>query len=77
MRYVSACAADEIPVIAPLAFPAGGTLGEADGIFFALFPKRGGRPIELFDVDPEAAEHWPWAVTADTAAALWAKAGAR
>lgn len=28
-------------------------------------------------VDPEAAAHWPWAVTADTAAALRAKAGAR
>lgn len=36
-------------------------------------------PIERHPcgVDPEAAEHWPWAVTADTAAALRAKAGAR
>ena len=47
--FVSACAADEIPVIAPLGAAGGGTLGELDGIFFALFPKRGGRPIEPAD----------------------------
>lgn len=47
--FVCACAAEEIPVIAPLASSSGGTLGEAGGIFFAVFPKRGGRPIEPAD----------------------------
>ena len=47
--FVSACAADEIPVIAPLEQASGSTLGEVDGIGFALFPKRGGRPIEPAD----------------------------
>lgn len=47
--FVRACADDEIPVIAPLPFADGTTLGEVDGISFALFPKRGGRPIEPAD----------------------------
>ena len=44
--FVADCAADEIPVIAPLALP-GGTLHEADGIYFTLFPKRYGRQLEI------------------------------
>jgi Ser/Thr protein kinase RdoA (MazF antagonist) len=47
--FVGACAADEIPVIAPLALGDGGTLGEVDGMAFALFPQRGGRPVEPAD----------------------------
>lgn len=47
--FVRACADDEIPVIAPLPLAGGGTLGDADGIAFALFPRRGGRPIEPAD----------------------------
>lgn len=58
--FVRACAADEIPVIAPVAFADGTTLGEVDGISFALFPKRGGRPIE----------------PADPGGALWGRLGA-
>jgi len=44
--FVCACAADEIPVIAPLPLADGGTLGEADGLAFAIFPRRGGRPVD-------------------------------
>ena len=44
--FVRACAESDIPVIAPLANAAGGTLNEAGGYSFALFPKRGGRPVE-------------------------------
>jgi Ser/Thr protein kinase RdoA (MazF antagonist) len=58
--FVRECAADEIPVIAPLTFAGGGTLGEVDGISFAVFPKRGGRPIE----------------PADPGDALWGRLGA-
>ena len=58
--FVRACAADEIPVIAPLLFQDGTTLGEAEGISFVLFPKRGGRPIE----------------PADPGDALWGRLGA-
>ena len=47
--FVRACAAEEIPVIAPLTFADGETLGVIDGIAFALFPRRGGRPIEPAD----------------------------
>ncbi|MBI3986201.1 MAG: serine/threonine protein kinase [Lentisphaerae bacterium] len=45
--FVADCAAEEIPVIAPLALPGRGTLHEADGIYFTLFPKRFGRPLEI------------------------------
>jgi Ser/Thr protein kinase RdoA (MazF antagonist) len=44
------CAAEEIPVAPPLRFPGGGTLRETDdGIHFAAFVKRGGRPLEIND----------------------------
>jgi len=58
--FVRACADDEIPVIAPLPFADGGTLGDVAGIAFALFPRRGGRPIE----------------PADPGDALWGRLGA-
>ena len=58
--FLLACIEDEIPVIAPLPLAQGGTLGDADGIAFALFPKRGGRPIE----------------PADPGDALWGRLGA-
>ena len=45
--FVADCAADEIPVIAPMEFPGGGTLREADGVHFTVFPKRFGRQLEL------------------------------
>ncbi len=42
--------AQEIPVCAPLRFPDGSTLHKADGIFFAVWPRTGGRaPDELSD----------------------------
>ncbi len=50
--FVRACAEDDIPVIAPLADPSGESIHEADGYFFALFPKRGGRPVEPTNDDP-------------------------
>ncbi|HOP63602.1 MAG TPA: serine/threonine protein kinase [Spirochaetota bacterium] len=41
---------NEVPVCAPLSFPDGGTLREAEGIFFAVWPRTGGRiPEELSD----------------------------
>jgi Ser/Thr protein kinase RdoA (MazF antagonist) len=46
-NFVADCAADEIPVIAPLEFPGGGTLREADGVHFTVFPKRFGRQLEI------------------------------
>ena len=39
-------AAEEVPVVAPLADAAGATLHEENGIFFALFPRLGGRPCD-------------------------------
>ncbi len=44
--FVSACHADEVPVIAPLPFQDGQTLHEDNGIFFTIFPKRFGRQFE-------------------------------
>ncbi len=42
------CRDAEIPVVAPLRFPGGGALREtANGICFAAFPKRWGRPFEV------------------------------
>ncbi len=45
-----ALAAEEIPVVAPLAF-GGRTLFEFEGYRFALFPRRGGHAPELDDAD--------------------------
>jgi len=36
----------DVPVVAPLMLPDGSTLGEHDGMFYALFPKRAGRAYE-------------------------------
>jgi Ser/Thr protein kinase RdoA (MazF antagonist) len=44
-QFLLECVAAEIPVVAPLAL-GGGTLGETQGILFALFPKRWGRAFE-------------------------------
>jgi Ser/Thr protein kinase RdoA (MazF antagonist) len=49
-RFLLDLAEDEIPVCAPLSFSDGSTIHEADGIFFAVWPKTGGRiPEELTD----------------------------
>jgi len=45
--FVLECAAAEIPVIAPLALADGQTLHAAEGIFFTIFPKKYGRPLEI------------------------------
>ena len=45
-------AAEEVSVVAPLADAAGATLHAEDGIFFALFPRLGGRPCD----EPSRAE---------------------
>lgn len=45
--YVADCAAQEIPVVAPMEQQGGDTLGNLDGIFFAVFPKRHGRQFEV------------------------------
>ena len=47
-QFLKQCAAVEIPVVVPLEFPDGGTLGEVGdtGIFYAIFPKVGGRLLD-------------------------------
>ncbi len=45
-------AAAEVPAVAPLADEAGRTLHEETGLFFALFPRMGGRPCD----EPSRAE---------------------
>lgn len=42
-------AEDEIPVLAPLRLQSGATLGRNGEMYFALFPKKGGRLIDEFD----------------------------
>lgn len=37
----------EIPVVAPIELQNGTTVGETNGIFFALFPKKAGRQLEI------------------------------
>jgi len=46
-EFIRACAAGEVPVVAPLPLAGGGTLGDVDGIPFAVFPKRAGRQFEI------------------------------
>ncbi|MBN2450273.1 MAG: serine/threonine protein kinase [Lentisphaeria bacterium] len=46
-RFVLECAAAELPVVAPMRLADGGTLGQVEGVSFAVFPKRWGRPFEV------------------------------
>lgn len=39
-------AEQEIPVVPPMVLPDGSTLAEHDGMYYALFPKKSGRPLE-------------------------------
>jgi Ser/Thr protein kinase RdoA (MazF antagonist) len=49
-RFIAELAAEEIPVAVPLELEPGSTLGEVEGIKYALFPRIGGRsPEELTD----------------------------
>ena len=45
--FVADCARSEVPVVAPLTLANGSTLGENDGVLFALYPKRAGRQFEI------------------------------
>ena len=47
--FVMACAESEIPVVAPLVLNTGSTIGEVNGIYFAVFPKKSGREMEILD----------------------------
>lgn len=48
-EFIMDCAEAEIPVVSPLILEGEGTLSEEEDIFFALFPKKSGRLIELND----------------------------
>lgn len=41
------CVEAEVPVVAPLILKSGGSIGEVDGIYFAVYPKKSGRQFEL------------------------------
>ncbi len=45
------CAREEIPVVSPHRLANGQTLGEYDGTFYALFPKKSGRELDLYSDD--------------------------
>ncbi|MGH0038244.1 MAG: serine/threonine protein kinase [Myxococcota bacterium] len=47
-RLLDALREAEIPVCTPLRFPDGGTLQEVEGIFYAVWPRTGGRSPEEF-----------------------------
>lgn len=45
--FVLDCAGAEIPVVAPLVLAGGSTIGEFDGILYAIYPKKSGREMDL------------------------------
>jgi Ser/Thr protein kinase RdoA (MazF antagonist) len=47
--FVNDCVDAEIPVVAPLTLPDGTTLAESDSMYFAVFPKKAGRQLEITD----------------------------
>ena len=47
--FVLACDAADIPVIAPIPLKNNHTLGEAEDIYFSVYPKKWGRQLELND----------------------------
>ena len=48
-QFAQDCAQSELPIVAPLTLVTEETLGERGGIFFALYPKRAGRQLEIND----------------------------
>lgn len=46
-RFTLDCAEEEVPVVPPIPLADGTALGEYEGIFFAVFPKRAGRETDL------------------------------
>ncbi len=48
-QFVLDCESEEIPVVSPLKLLHGATLGEVDGIYFAVFPKKLGREFEVIE----------------------------
>lgn len=52
-RFVAECAQAELPVVAPLILQSGNSLGEHDGVSFAVYPRRAGRRFEV-----TTDEHW-------------------
>jgi Ser/Thr protein kinase RdoA (MazF antagonist) len=48
-RFLLDLAGQEIPVVAPLVLPDGGTLAESDRMLFSVFPKCGGRSVDEFN----------------------------
>lgn len=48
-NFVLSCSENEIPVVPPMVLANGETLGEVDGIYFAVFPKRSGREMEILN----------------------------
>lgn len=52
-NFLLDCAENEIPVVCPIKLADGKTLGDFEGIFFAIFPKKAGRQ---FDVEGD--ESW-------------------
>lgn len=49
--FANELAAQEIPVVAPLALDSGKTLFHYQDFRFAVFPRQGGRPLELDNLD--------------------------
>jgi Ser/Thr protein kinase RdoA (MazF antagonist) len=47
-RFLAALEGNDIPVCVPRELPAGGTLGETEGIYYALWPRTGGRQTDEF-----------------------------
>ncbi len=45
--FVLDCAADEIPAVVPMELANGKTIGEYEGILYAVFPKKSGREMDL------------------------------
>jgi Ser/Thr protein kinase RdoA (MazF antagonist) len=48
-EFLAELEAVEIPVACPLTLSSGGTIGQVEGIYFALFPRIGGRAPEELD----------------------------
>jgi Ser/Thr protein kinase RdoA (MazF antagonist) len=47
--FLNNLAREEIPVCFPLEFPTGGTIREIEGIYYALWPRTGGRQTDEFN----------------------------
>lgn len=46
-EFIKACSSADVPVAVPVELTNGSTIGDLDGVLFALYPRKGGRTFDI------------------------------